>query len=542
MKRPVLIVIILLLCACKNDVANSERAGAERQISVEVTTSDPSEIEPVESEPASNATVATFSSLDMDGQTPETIIQKLEELKNDPTLPTELLPVIEQRIALEKSKSLENKEAKMLSAFDAARLVTAFNALNASEGLVAKLEKLGKVDSMMGRGPRSEIRLDTDVAEFVSAEIETDATPMSNDETLFLRAFSSVVENQKSAAEIRALIKKLDSFAIDPNTKSAKPSEAFQNQFKVERSKAKIALDYKLKKARRAKEKFRKMNPHLFFEDGKGATYFGSNTAIYLPMGDLSFADELVDSKHPEQLGTASNILGVPDGIELSKERLENVHSLGLGGSVILQFTDNALVDVNGPDIFVFEMGKIEPTALEVSIDGKNWVSIGEIGGGTAQVDIGEYVEPNTLYYYVRLTDLMTSSAIPGADVDAVAAIGSAMRLNLDSSVLFDTGASNLKPEGVVAIKELVGQILFLEKGTIVVEGHTDDVGSSQNNQRLALARARSVSEELKKQLNDPGFDFIEKGFGERRPIATNETEEGRQKNRRVEVLVVPRG
>ncbi|NND11652.1 MAG: OmpA family protein, partial [Flavobacteriaceae bacterium] len=212
----------------------------------------------------------------------------------------------------------------------------------------------------------------------------------------------------------------------------------------------------------------------------------------------------------------------------------------GLGGTLTIRFTDNALVDVNGPDLYLFEIGQLEPTELEISKDGKTWIKVGKIDGGVAEVDIAPFVNQGELYYYVRLKDLKMDSGIPGADVDAIAAIGAAMRLNLDSKVLFDTGKSQLKPEGIEALKELAKSIEVLKRGNVIVEGHTDDVGSTDTNKKLSLARAKSVSAELKKLIPSTNFIWKERGFGEDKPLVKNDTEENKAKNRRVEVLVLP--
>jgi len=165
---------------------------------------------------------------------------------------------------------------------------------------------------------------------------------------------------------------------------------------------------------------------------------------------------------------------------------------------------------------------------------------VGKIDGGVAEVDIAPFVKQGELFYYVRLTDLKKESGLPGADVDAIAAIGSAMRLNLDSKVLFETGKSELKTEGILAIKELAYSIEVLKKGSITVEGHTDDVGSAETNQKLSLARAKSVSAELKKLIPSSDFRWKEIGYGETKPLVENDTDNNRAKNRRVDVLVLP--
>src|SRR5690606_29476033 len=155
----------------------------------------------------------------------------------------------------------------------------------------------------------------------------------------------------------------------------------------------------------------------------------------------------------------ADRALGKPD---YTGDETKNIAHIGLGGMLTLYFKDNAIVDVEGPDIYVFEVGAIEPTTLEMSKDGQHWIKIGKINGGTAEVDISGYVPDGENYHYVRFTDLKSPSDIPGADIDAVAAIGSVMRLTLNSSVLFDFGKYALKEEAAGALEALANKIKSL--------------------------------------------------------------------------------
>lgn len=297
-----------------------------------------------------------------------------------------------------------------------------------------------------------------------------------------------------------------------------------------------------VKEAATKKAKFQRENPSINFGEATEKTYVCKNDVIYLPLGDASFADEVVaanygsgDIRFPEK-----NCLHTPDYVETSNRR-ENkgVYSLGLGGSLVVKFTNNALVDVKGTDLYVFEMGQVEPTHLEISTDGNNWISVGTISGGVAEVDISKAAKPSEYYYYVRLTDLKSASTVPGADVDAIATIGGAMRLSLNAEVLFDTGKSDLKAEGIVAIKKLAIQLRDIQKATLNIAGYTDDIGSDDTNQKLSLARAESVSKILQQEVGSGNrFMFKAKGYGEQNPTVPNTTDENRKKNRRVEVLV----
>ncbi|MDM0117915.1 hypothetical protein QTI66_38155 [Variovorax sp. J22R133] len=171
-------------------------------------------------------------------------------------------------------------------------------------------------------------------------------------------------------------------------------------------------------------------------------TYVDSRgNKIDFPLGDLSFADELVSfsigapaAKDPYSQSSA--VLGPPNFRDDSQVPIPYT-TLGCGGTIQLRFQDNALVDVKGPDLYVFEIGPaIEPTNLAISEDGLKWIDIGKVSGGTAAIDIAKYVRPGAVFHYVQLTDLKSDCGgdWPGADIDAVGAIGSALQISLDAS------------------------------------------------------------------------------------------------------------
>jgi outer membrane protein OmpA-like peptidoglycan-associated protein len=105
------------------------------------------------------------------------------------------------------------------------------------------------------------------------------------------------------------------------------------------------------------------------------------------------------------------------------------------------------------------------------------------------------------------------------------------------SDVLFDTGSYTLKPGAREKLAKISGILLAYPSLQIQVEGHTDSVGTEEYNQRLSEQRAQSVREYLIDQMV-PAASVTAFGFGETRPVATNDTPEGRQQNRRVELIV----
>lgn len=118
------------------------------------------------------------------------------------------------------------------------------------------------------------------------------------------------------------------------------------------------------------------------------------------------------------------------------------------------------------------------------------------------------------------------------------------IRIELAADVLFDFDSADLRPEAEAALGN-VAEIIRAHAGASVrVEGHTDSKGSAEYNQALSELRAGSVRDWLvdSGSLGDTGFEIT--GFGESQPAAANEAAdgsddpEGRQKNRRVEIVV----
>ncbi len=271
----------------------------------------------------------------------------------------------------------------------------------------------------------------------------------------------------------------------------------------------------------------------------------GHGGSVYFPMGDVSFADEVVSfavgSPHAgERDSRPEAALGIPNYDESAPGTYV---TLGCGGELTLRFVDNSLVDVPGPDLYVFEIGPaIEPTDLSVSADGRNWIRVGKISGGKAEIDLAGQIPPGAVMHYVKLRDLKSGcdGEWPGADIDAVGAIGSARRFSLRNAVLFDVDKAELKPEARAALEELTAKITAVGPGTVVIEGHTDSTGTEEHNQDLSERRAQAVRDYLARQPALKGYTFQVFGYGESRPIASNDTPEGRAQNRRVDVMVVP--
>jgi len=105
------------------------------------------------------------------------------------------------------------------------------------------------------------------------------------------------------------------------------------------------------------------------------------------------------------------------------------------------------------------------------------------------------------------------------------------------SGALFKTGSSELQPLVREKLAKIAGIVSSHAGLKLDVEGHTDSVGGDEYNQRLSEKRAQSAMDYLVSQ-GVPSNSIMSQGFGKNNPIESNDTPEGRQKNRRVEIIV----
>lgn len=116
---------------------------------------------------------------------------------------------------------------------------------------------------------------------------------------------------------------------------------------------------------------------------------------------------------------------------------------------------------------------------------------------------------------------------------------GDNLILNMPNNITFAVNQSTLKPD-FVEVLDSVAEVLKEYKSTMIeVAGHTDSTGTDSYNQMLSQSRAQAVSDELVKfGVQAVRIDTV--GYGEARPLASNDTETGRQQNRRVELTLLP--
>jgi outer membrane protein OmpA-like peptidoglycan-associated protein len=104
----------------------------------------------------------------------------------------------------------------------------------------------------------------------------------------------------------------------------------------------------------------------------------------------------------------------------------------------------------------------------------------------------------------------------------------------------FDSGASQLKPETFDLLAKVEKAIDVFPRSELTIEGHTDAYGGDDSNQLLSQQRADSVQQYMVNAMRIPTYRLIAQGYGETRPVSSNETESGRAQNRRIDIVIKP--
>ncbi len=129
----------------------------------------------------------------------------------------------------------------------------------------------------------------------------------------------------------------------------------------------------------------------------------------------------------------------------------------------------------------------------------------------------------------------------------AITELKGKLTVDVLDKILFDSGQAEIKPEGMAVLKRVVEILISVSDKLIRIEGHTDNVRIAgalakryPTNWELSAARALNVTRYLEKEGIDPAI-LSAAAFGEYRPVADNATPEGRAKNRRIAIILLPK-
>lgn len=155
--------------------------------------------------------------------------------------------------------------------------------------------------------------------------------------------------------------------------------------------------------------------------------------------------------------------------------------------------------------------------------------AIGAAAGVLAGGAVGAYMD----HQESKLREQLQGTGV------SVTRVGNDLILNMPGSITFEVNQSAIRASFYDVLNSVVLVVNEFDKTIIEISGYTDSTGAESYNQELSERRSASVGNYFKAQAVAPGR-VVTKGFGERFPVADNETAAGRENNRRVELKLVP--
>lgn len=169
------------------------------------------------------------------------------------------------------------------------------------------------------------------------------------------------------------------------------------------------------------------------------------------------------------------------------------------------------------------------------------WNIIQETYGAKGQKLVGDLVVQDKYSdkLYVKIEEMLESTEIKVPENVQLKIDGTEVTMLLPDHLLFDFDQYVLKDESKKVLSEISQTLaLYNQQIEIEISGHTDNQGSEKYNLELSKKRAEEVKNYIASQSDFPNVTFITKGFGMTKPIASNDTELGQAKNRRVEIVI----
>lgn len=280
--------------------------------------------------------------------------------------------------------------------------------------------------------------------------------------------------------------------------------------------------------------------------------YNGLNhSRVYFHDGPSAFADEVFEfrpgkKKSPELWRKPEAAVGAPDFRDFEADRLSRKPTfLGLGanGSVILRFTDNALIDGPGADLYIFEpLNNVTPVSVEVSRDGTNWISLGPALTTACEIDIGgKGGAGGNIFHFVRIKDASLpdfADQWPGADIDAVGAINSAPQIVVPSKTLWNTNDQSASSKTTVIqsqeLKPIFDRFASLLPRSVQIDMFQSSDDSFADGR---LEQIRTCLSTDKKILPEK---LTTKSFAGTMSIARRQVEKELERDGRVEFVFIP--
>jgi len=159
---------------------------------------------------------------------------------------------------------------------------------------------------------------------------------------------------------------------------------------------------------------------------------------------------------------------------------------------------------------------------------------IGAVGGAIAGGMVGSYMEEQHRDFERALRDEIQAGVIRVEKLPE-----HRLLVGMTGATTFEVDSANIKPGFYTTLDKIAAIVSRYGKTQLAISGHTDSTGGADYNQRLSERRAEAVQRHLLAQGVLPER-LSAAGYGERQPIASNDTDAGRRLNRRVDILIIP--
>lgn len=169
-----------------------------------------------------------------------------------------------------------------------------------------------------------------------------------------------------------------------------------------------------------------------------------------------------------------------------------------------------------------------------LSADAGKGALIGAVGGALLGTAVGAYMEKQRQDFEKVLANEIASGVIRVQKLP-----NDQLLVGMTGETTFEVDSDRIKPGFYSTMDKIANIVNKYGKTRLAVAGHTDSTGSAEHNQILSERRAASVASYLERDGVLPDR-IASAGFGKNRPIASNETEQGRRLNRRVDIIIAP--
>ena len=245
-------------------------------------------------------------------------------------------------------------------------------------------------------------------------------------------------------------------------------------------------------------------------KDGSGE-YTNKETGVTLQV-DAQGSGQYLDDKNKVSFQIAADGTGV-----YKDENNDTTITIGKNNSTYTQ--GNITIENNGDGSGTYND---KDKDLLIKNDGKGKAII-TLKGKSTEVEAKPLEKPE------KFPKLKMVPPVPSIEANS-------LLITLDSGILFDVDKYDVRPEAERALASLATVLKEADVKAFEIDGHTDSDASDEYNQALSEKRANAVKDFLASQGLTSEITII--GYGESRPVASNDTPEGKQKNRRVEILI----